>query len=146
MLSFMISLVLTLSTLPLPKADQLAQQLVDSAQSNDVDPVLWASLVYHESAFKSRRYSALGAFGLAQLHPAYHADVLGKGDWANLYRGATVFAGYLSQCGGAYRAVAAYRLGHCAPTGPETAKVMRTYRIWSGRWRAYSSLPAKVGG
>lgn len=144
MLNFMLSIVLVFSTLSLPKADVLAQQLVDSAQSNEIDPVLWAALVYHESRFDSRRLSSRGAFGLAQLHPAYHADVRRKGDWANLYRGATVFAGLLQECLQPRRAVAAYRLGHCANGSRETDKVMRTYRQWSWRWRAYSSLPATI--
>lgn len=135
MLTFLLSMLIYLNPgLSYPQAATLSEQLVDAARSNDIDPILFASLVYHESGFVRTRVSPAGAFGLAQLHPAYHLDVRGKGDWANLYRGATVLAAYRKKCGGEWRAVAAYRSGQCTTVGPQTKKVFKTQRQWAARY------------
>lgn len=116
-------------------AEKLATQVIDAARSNGHDPILFASLIEQESHWDPRARSPMGAYGLAQLHPAYWPPTSYQTPWQQLYQGATVLAMYREKCGGDWRAVAAYRSGSCATVGPATKRVFKLHRVWANRWR-----------
>lgn len=55
---------------------ELAQQILDSATKNGIDPDVMFALIRHESEFNPRATSNVGARGLMQVMPATGAEIL----------------------------------------------------------------------
>ncbi len=104
---------------PAVRAEQLARMTVEAARLHRVPVPLFASLVLHESGYRSDVTSRTGAAGLAQLQPPLPAWKAWRADCArdafaceqsNLREGARVLRRALNACRGDRAcAVARYR-------------------------------------
>lgn len=45
--------------------------IIEQAEKRSIDPILFTSLIFHESAFRPRAVSSAGACGLTQVLPKY---------------------------------------------------------------------------
>jgi hypothetical protein len=120
---------------PEVRAQEIAQVLVDAANTHGVDPYLLTALAYRESSFDPGAVSNVGAFGLLQTHVRWSGkEVLNR---CMIYpehclhwqadAGAKALAYYIQVCHSEARALHAFRTGDCGRpgrNGPQTKKVL----------------------
>ena len=53
------------------RACEYIPTIIEEAEKRDIDPILFISLIFHESAFRPRVVSHAGACGLTQVLPQY---------------------------------------------------------------------------
>jgi len=125
-----------------------APQIESAANSNGIDPVVFAKLAKTESSFRpdvisGRQTSSAGAVGIVQMVPKYHPDVdfdrVKTDTQYALNEGARYFKQLLDQFGGDYeKAAAAYNWG------PTNLSRLLANREKAGNWKQY--LPAETKG
>lgn len=125
----------------LPEAEKLAREVIDAAQFEGHDPILFASLMKEESHWDPKAESPKGAYGIPQLNAAYFPPEAYPTRWDRLYKASKLLAEYNRVCGGTWRGMAAYRQGPkpCIvgglKVGPATKRVFKLQRKWTARWR-----------
>jgi hypothetical protein len=125
-----------------------APQIESAANSNGIDPVVFAKLAKTESSFRpdvisGKQKSSAGAVGIVQMVPKYHPDVdfdrVKTDTQYALNEGARYFKQLLDQFGGDYeKAAAAYNWG------PTNLSRLLANREKAGNWKQY--LPAETKG
>jgi hypothetical protein len=136
-------------------AQQRAEWVDRAATVSGVPRAVLVALIHHESTFDEFARSPLGAEGLMQLMPGlpahnYWLSVCAKEPafcgYAHVEAGAIHLAQLRKRCGTMARALAAYRLGHCAEPGPRTWATIRLAQRVSYRLHIVSSAPLRAGG
>ena len=101
--------------IPLDRAIEFADWILEAADRQQLAPELIASLVFTESSFRKQVRSHTGAIGPAQVKPGYWADFCGVRDlWdpeQNIHCGAQVLAHLQERCGTLACALASYNVG-----------------------------------
>lgn len=64
-------MTLGMSSVQNKRACEYMPLIIEEAKKVDIDPILFTSLIFHESAFRPRVVSSAGACGLTQVLPQY---------------------------------------------------------------------------
>lgn len=106
-------------------ANRVAPLIIQSAEQNNVDPLLMAAVIRQESSYRNYVVSSAGAVGLTQVIPRYWQQTC-PGDLfeenININCGSFILAKYNQSAGSWKKALAYYNVG---PTGYNTNKDMK---------------------
>lgn len=110
---------------PADTSYRLSPAIIQSAEQNQIDPLLLAALIRQESSFRSTAVSPAGAVGLTQVMPKYWQDTCGSDLYdenTNISCGAYILNKYHQSAGKWPKTLAYYNVG---PTAYETQRKMR---------------------
>lgn len=106
-------------------ANRVAPLIIQSAEQNNVDPLMMAAVIRQESSYRNYVVSSAGAVGLTQIIPRYWQQTC-PGDLfeenINIHCGSFILAKYNQSAGSWKKALAYYNVG---PTGYNTNRKMK---------------------
>ena len=108
--------------------------IVEESEKRGIDPVVFASLIFHESAFRSRVVSHAGACGLTQVLPKYsdHTCEQLKKPKTAVREGAKALKYWLTRAKGDLRkALCGYNAGNICITRPGSPLSRRVKKRYS---------------
>lgn len=104
-------------SVPKTTADRVSPMIIQSADKQDMAPLMLAAMIRQESSYRSRVVSSAGAVGLTQVMPRFWQQKC-PGDlydeWVNINCGSYILANYNQSAGSWKKALAYYNVG---PTG-----------------------------
>ncbi len=104
-------------SVPKTTADRVSPMIIQSADKQDMAPLMLAAMIHQESSCRSRVVSSAGAVGLTQVMPRFWQQKC-PGDlydeWVNINCGSYILANYNQSAGSWKKALAYYNVG---PTG-----------------------------
>jgi soluble lytic murein transglycosylase-like protein len=110
------------------QAKQFVSDIIEISETNNVDPILIASIVQHESGFRTNAKGKKGEVGLMQL------NIKNKNDYwtpkKNIEKGIKIFKSKKVQCKNTLHAIEAYISGKCRTT-KRAKKRYRLYRLFA---------------
>lgn len=106
-------------------ANRIAPLIIQSAEKQNLDPILVAAIIRQESTYRSQVTSPAGAVGLMQIIPKYWQNTCGSNlfdEALNLQCGTYILSKYENSAGSMKKALGYYNVG---PTGYNTNRKMR---------------------
>lgn len=110
---------------PSNTANRVAPFIIQSAEKNNLDPLLVAAVVRQESTYRPQVTSPAGAVGLMQIMPKYWQSTCGSdlyNEAININCGAYILAKYETSSGNIKKALGYYNVG---PSNFENNRKMR---------------------
>ncbi|ANF81839.1 transglycosylase [Acinetobacter sp. NCu2D-2] len=106
-------------------ASRVSPMIIQSAEKQNLDPLLVAAVIRQESTYRSNATSPAGAVGLMQVMPRYWQNTCGPNlydEWTNIQCGSYILSKYESSAGNIKKALAYYNVG---PANYENNRKMR---------------------
>jgi len=112
-------------SVPKSTADRVSPMIIQSADKQNMAPLMLAAMIQQESSYRSRVVSPAGAVGLTQVMPRFWQQQC-PGDlyneWININCGSYILANYHQSAGSWKKALAYYNVG---PTGYQRSWKMK---------------------
>ena len=88
------------------------RNIVESSNKNNIDPIMYLSVIEEESGFNVKAVSSAGAIGPAQVMPRYWSHLCNlKDPECNIEAGAHVLSTYINDCGQVDCGLMMYNIG-----------------------------------